>query len=57
MNGFSIVGLIVGAIVALIVYAVGTAITTFQNEGLIWGLAALLIWVAIAFSGRFHDRV
>jgi Na+-driven multidrug efflux pump len=53
---FSVVGIIVGAIVALIVYAVGVAITQFENEGLIWGLIALLIWAAIAFSGRFDDR-
>lgn len=57
MNRFSIVGLVVGAIVALIVYAVGTAITQFRNEDLIWGLIALLVWGAITFSGRFNDRV
>jgi hypothetical protein len=49
----SIIGIIVGAIVALIVYVVGTAITNFAHEGLIWGLIALLIWAAIAFS--WHD--
>lgn len=47
----SILGIIVGAIVALIVYAVGTAITSFANEGLVWGLIALLVWLAVAVRG------
>lgn len=47
----SAIGIIVGAIIALIVYAVGTAITAFANEGLIWGLIALLIWLYFAFAG------
>lgn len=47
----SVIGIIVGAIVALIVYAVGTAITDFRNEDLIWGLIAILLWVVIAFRG------
>ena len=54
---FSIIGIIIGAIVALIVYVVGTAITAFRHEDLVWGLIALLIWAAIAFSGRFSDRI
>lgn len=52
----TLIGIIVGAIVALIVYAVGTAITSFTNEGLIWGLIALLIWIAIATRGDLRLR-
>lgn len=53
----SIVGIVVGALVALVVYAVGTAITAFHHEGLVWGIIALLIWGAIAFgyNGRRID--
>lgn len=47
----SITGIIIGAIVALIVYLVGNAITHFHHDDLIWGLIAILVWVAIAFSG------
>ncbi len=57
MARFSIIGLIVGAIVALIVFSVGQAITEFENERLIWGLVALLVWGAITFSGRFDRRL
>lgn len=56
MRSFSVIGLIVGAICALIVYAVGVAITSFHNESLVWSLIALLVWGAITFSGRFSDR-
>lgn len=47
----SVIGIVVGAIVALIVYAVGTAITQFAHEDLIWGLIALLVWIFIALNG------
>jgi hypothetical protein len=47
----TILGIVVGAIVALIVYAVGTAITSFAHGGLIWGLIALLVWLLIALNG------
>jgi multisubunit Na+/H+ antiporter MnhE subunit len=51
---FSVVGFIVGAICALIFYAVATALVTFANSGLVFGLAALLIWAALTlnWSGR-----
>lgn len=47
----NVIGIVVGAIVALIVYAVGTAITHFAHGDLIWGLIALLVWLLIAFNG------
>lgn len=47
---FSVVGLVVGAILALIVFGVGTAITSIRNEDLIWGLVALLVWGACTFG-------
>ena len=54
----SLIGIIVGAIAALIVFAVGTAITDFRNEDLIWGLIALLIWVVFIFRGdEFTARI
>jgi hypothetical protein len=47
------IGIIVGAIAGLIVYAVGTAITPadVKNEELIWFLVALVVWALIAFNG------
>lgn len=51
----SVVGLVVGAICALIVYAVGTEITEFRREDLIWGLIALLVWAAFTFGWRGRD--
>lgn len=49
-------GIVVGAIVALIVYVVGTEITSFRREDLVWGLVAILVWlvVAAAFVGRLR---
>lgn len=52
---FSVVGLIVGALLALLVFAVGTAITEFENERLVWGIVAVLVWGACTFGWR--DRV
>lgn len=48
------VSIIVGALVALIVYVVGTAITHFQHEQLIWGIVAILVWILVATRG---DRI
>lgn len=44
---FSVLGFIVGAICALIFYVVFTALLSFENEALVAGLVALLIWAAI----------
>lgn len=53
----SIIGIIVGALVALLVYAVGTAISTFANEGLIWGIIAILVWALIALRWRGDEFI
>jgi multisubunit Na+/H+ antiporter MnhE subunit len=53
---FSIVGFIVGALLALLTVAVGTAITDFRNEGLIWGIIALLVWLFCTFVADFDTR-
>lgn len=43
------VGIVVGAIVALITYLVLTSILTLDaNEALLCGLIALLVWVGVA---------
>lgn len=49
-----VVGILVGALVALVVYYVGTDITTFHREDLLWGIIALLVWAAIAWV--FYTR-
>jgi hypothetical protein len=41
---FSVIGFIVGAICALILYGVGTSLVVFSASGLVFGLAALLLW-------------
>lgn len=50
MRGFSVVGFIVGAVLALIFYVVFTALITFENEGLVAGLLALLLWGYLTFN-------
>jgi membrane protein required for beta-lactamase induction len=45
---FSLVGFFVGAIAALVLYAVGTALFHFRLDDLIFGLAALLLWAYLA---------
>lgn len=57
---FSVIGFIVGAICALILYGVGTAIISFENSGLVFGLAALLVWGLLTFqwpAGRGGARL
>lgn len=49
-----VVGILIGALVALVVYYVGTDITQFRREGLLWGVIALLIWAAIAWVFYTH---
>jgi hypothetical protein len=41
---FSVVGFLVGAICGLILYGVGTSLVAFASSGLVFGLAALLLW-------------
>lgn len=47
---FSIVGFIVGAAVALIGYAVATALITFRHSDLVFGVIAILIWAYLTFN-------
>ena len=44
----SLIGILVGALVALVVYFVGTAITSFAHESLVWGVIAIILWIVIA---------
>lgn len=48
----SIVSILIGLLVAAIVYVVGTAITNFSQEDLIWGLTAVLVFLAVSFRGH-----
>jgi hypothetical protein len=41
---FSVIGFLVGAICALILYAVATSLVAFNHSALIFALAALLLW-------------
>jgi hypothetical protein len=47
---FSITGCIVGLILAIIVYVVLTAIVVFAHSTLVFGLIAVLIWLACTFN-------
>jgi hypothetical protein len=44
------IGIVVGAIVALIVYIVGTEVAQFKREDLVIGLVALLVWFGVAYA-------
>lgn len=52
MPDSSIISVIVGLLLAAIVYVVGTAITDFAQEDLIWGLTAVVVFLAVAFRGN-----
>ncbi len=52
-----VISIIVGLLLAAVVYLVGTTITTFAREDLIWGLAAVLIFLAVAFNGQRGRRL
>lgn len=55
----SITGFIVGALLAIIFFLVATALVTFAHSGLVFGLIAILIWLACTFnwgSGNFTVR-
>lgn len=48
----SIISILIGLLLAAIVYVVGTAITSFAEEGLIWGLVAVVVFLAVAFRSQ-----
>ena len=52
MPDTSIISIVVGLLLAAIVYVVGTAITHFAEEGLIWGLIAIVVFLAVAFNNN-----
>jgi hypothetical protein len=55
----SLIGCIIGLIVAVIFYVVATALVVFNQSTLVFGLVALLIWLAFTFgysSGSFTLR-
>jgi hypothetical protein len=54
----SITGFIVGAIVAIIFYVVATALLVFNHSPLVFGLIALLVWLAftMSYSGPVFPR-
>lgn len=45
----SLVGFVVGAVVAIIFYVVATSLIAFSHSTLVFGLIALLIWLAFTF--------
>lgn len=47
---FSVVGFVVGAVCAIILFVVGTALVSFEREGLVFGLLALLLWALLTFN-------
>lgn len=49
MPASSIISIVVGLLLAAVVYVVGTAITNFRNEDLLWGLVAIVIFLVVAF--------
>lgn len=51
------VSILVGALVALIVYFVLVALLNIQHEELIAGIVAILVWVGIATSWAPSGRV
>lgn len=57
MAGFSVVGFIVGAILAIIFYVVATSLVVFAHSALVFGLIALLIWGACTFRYPGNPRV
>lgn len=46
------VAAIVGLLLAALVGIVGPKITNFDGEGVLWGLLAILVFVAVVFDGR-----
>jgi hypothetical protein len=47
---FSVTGFIVGAIIAIIVYVVLTTLIVFAHSTLVFGLIAVLIWLALTLN-------
>ncbi len=52
-----IISIVLGLLLAAIVYVVGTAITNFAQEELIWGLTAVVIFMLVAFGSQRGRRL
>lgn len=50
MRGFSVVGFIVGAVCAIILFVIATALISFAHSTLVFGLVALLLWAYLALN-------
>jgi hypothetical protein len=56
----NVISILIGLLLAVVVYVVGTAVTHFAHADLIWGLVAVIIFIAVAFGdvrGRYGARV
>lgn len=49
----SVINVLLGLLVAVVVYIVATALIVFAHSTLVFGLVAVLIFVAIAFGNGF----
>lgn len=49
----SVINVLLGLLVAVVVYIVATALIVFPHSTLVFGLVAVLIFVAIAFGSGF----
>lgn len=47
---FSVVGFFVGAICAIILFVVATALIAFEHSTLVFGLLALGLWAFLTFN-------
>lgn len=54
---FSVIGFFVGAICALVLFAVATALIAFKNSDLVFALIALLLWLYLTFAWPGRTRV
>jgi hypothetical protein len=51
-----IMRIVLGLLAAAVVYLVGTAITSFENENLIWGLVAVVVFLAVFLGDGLRGR-
>lgn len=47
---FNIVGFFVGAVAAVVLYLVCTALFDFRRESLVFALLAVVLWLALTFG-------
>ncbi len=56
MNVSLAISVLFGLLLAAVVYLIGTAITSFESEDLVWGLVAILVFLAVAFGNHTRGR-